>query len=233
MKLFIDSGVLLEMYQLSGPDLEELRKLVKLVETGKIELLLSQQVVDEFWRNREGVIADALKRFCESGAQASIPNIFRSYSVEAAELERAVAAVNVAVKDLEAKVNQDVAANTLGADEIILQLFAATLAEPTDAFVSAARRRVDIGNPPGKAECLGHAIKWEWLLNRGIQLDTTEIVILSTDSDYESQLIKGELKEYLRLDWAKRYPYCELRLERSLAKFLLREFPDTKLVDEA
>lgn len=179
MKLFIDTNILLEMYELSGPDLEELRKLVKLVETGKIELLLPQQVVDEFWRNREDVIADSLKQFRESGAQAKIPNIVRTYPGWL-KLRDAVAAVNKGVKDLEGKVKEDIAAKTLRADAIVLDLFrVSTAASIEDDIVAAARLRADIGNPPGKKGSLGDAICWEWLLRLGDDSADTEIVILS------------------------------------------------------
>lgn len=227
MKLFIDTSILLEIYQSAGPSLDEFRKLAELVETGKIELLLSQQVVDEFWRCREDVIADALRRFRESGAQATIPDFIRSYVVESADLSKAIAKVNAAVSDLDTKIQRDAAATALEADGIILGLFAAVPAEPTEAFVSAARRRTDMGNPPGDEGNLGGAINWEWLLNRGVSIDTTEIVILSGHGNFESQLVKGKLREFLRLDWSRRYPYCELRLEQSLAELLVRDFPAT------
>src|SRR5882757_3295608 len=97
MKVFIDTNILLDIYHLSGPDLEELRKLTKMVEKGKVELLVSQQVVDEFWRNRERVIADALKRFRESKATAQIPNIIRTYP-ESKDLREAVDKVNNIVR---------------------------------------------------------------------------------------------------------------------------------------
>ena len=232
MKLFIDTNILLEMYELSGPDLEELRKLVKLVETGKIELLLPQQVVDEFWRNREDVIADSLKQFRESGAQAKIPNIVRTYPGWL-KLRDAVAAVNKGVKDLEGKVKEDIAAKTLRADAIVLDLFrVSTAASIEDDIVAAARLRADIGNPPGKKGSLGDAICWEWLLRLGDDSADTEIVILSSDGDFESRLVRGEVKEFLAREWEALHPWCSLRLEKSLAVFLQREFPDIKLAEE-
>jgi predicted nucleic acid-binding protein len=48
MKVFIDTNILLDLYHMSGPDLEELGKLKKVLEKGKVELLLSNQVEDEF-----------------------------------------------------------------------------------------------------------------------------------------------------------------------------------------
>src|SRR5664280_1047333 len=212
MKLFIDSDIALEMYKSPGHDLEPFRTLVRLLEAGRIDLLLSQQVIDGFWRDRERVIADALSLVGGSGAQAGVPGACRSH-------------VNTAVK-------QDRAADTCEADRLAQQLFATALPESIEAFVSAARLRTDIGNPPGGPGRLGPAVNWEWLLNRGISLDTTEIVILSTDVDLVSPLVKGQLKEFLRLEWATRHPYCALRLEHSVEDLLLRDFPDVTRADE-
>jgi predicted nucleic acid-binding protein len=60
--LFIDTNILLSFYHLTSEDLEELRKLIALVGSKRIELVLTQQIKDEFKRNRSAKIADALKR---------------------------------------------------------------------------------------------------------------------------------------------------------------------------
>lgn len=231
--LFIDTNILLDMYGMTGPDLDELRQLVKLVEDGKVGLLLTQQVVDEFWRRREGVIADAMKRFGESRVRPTIPNLIRSYP-ESTDLKEAVARVNSIVKDLSDKANLDTASNSLKADEIILQLFeAAEIAPVAEGIVAASRLRADIGNPPGKRGSLGDAINWEWLLSLELEPATSELIILSADADFASELEGEKLREFLRVEWFARHPKCALRLERSLAKWLQRDFPEIKLTDEA
>ena len=60
MNIFIDTNVYLSFYHLSSDDLEELKKLVVLAREGKVVLLLPEQVIDEFRRNRAAKIADAL-----------------------------------------------------------------------------------------------------------------------------------------------------------------------------
>ena len=59
--LFIDTNILLSFYHLSSDDLEELRKLIALIDTGQITLVVTEQVKDEFFRNRGAKIADAMK----------------------------------------------------------------------------------------------------------------------------------------------------------------------------
>ena len=57
MNLFIDTNILLDFYRMSSGDLEEIRKIARLSANKKIRLLISDFVIDEFNRNREGVIA--------------------------------------------------------------------------------------------------------------------------------------------------------------------------------
>lgn len=232
MKVFIDTNILLDIYHLSGPDLEELRKLKKMVEKGKVELLVSKQVIDEFWRNRERIIADAMKRFRDSKASAQIPNIIRIYS-EAKELKEAVDKVNEIVKQLSDKATADIEADTLKSDEVIRELFSAIkVGAVSPSLIERAQLRSNVGNPPGKKDSLGDAINWEWLLEQKIEFWDDELIIISADGDYESELTKGKLKEYLLREWNDKKTGCELQLEKSLANFLKGKFPDIQLAEE-
>lgn len=232
MKVFIDTNILLDIYHLSGSDLEELRKLKKMVEKGKVELLVSKQIIDEFWRNRERVIADAMKRFRDSKASAQIPNIIRIYP-EAKELKEAVDKVNQIVKQLSDRAIADIEADTLKSDEVIKELFSAIkVGAVSPSLIERAQLRSNVGNPPGKKDSLGDAINWEWLLEQEIEFWDDELVIISADGDYESELTKGKPKEYLLREWNDKNIGCELQLEKSLADFLKAKFPDIQLEEE-
>jgi predicted nucleic acid-binding protein len=164
VRVLIDTNILLSFYDLSSADLDQLRKLVDLVKAGKIELLLPQQVVDEYWRNREGVIADAIKRFQQTKAQSTVPNVIRAYP-DAVKLKQAVNAVNQLVKDLTAQVREDIDASSLRADTLVEELFASAQVAPiSDEIIERAEKRCLVGNPPGKKGSFGDAINWEWLL---------------------------------------------------------------------
>ena len=80
MNVFIDTKIYLTFYHLSNEDLEELRKVFVLQKSSKISIWLPNQVVDEFNRNREGKIADALKRFKEEKLNNQIPQMVKEYS---------------------------------------------------------------------------------------------------------------------------------------------------------
>ena len=66
MHIFIDANIFLDFYRLSYGDLEELRKIAKLTENEKITLYLSELLVDEYSRNRENAIAQAVNQFKNS-----------------------------------------------------------------------------------------------------------------------------------------------------------------------
>jgi hypothetical protein len=232
MKVFIDANILLDIYQLSGPDLKELRKLKKMVETGHAQLLISSQVEDEFWRNRERVIADAMKRFKESKATAHIPNIMRDYP-ETRELRSAVEKVNSVVRQLNERATAEIESDSLKADEVIKELFSAfSIGKITTEMIELARLRADLGNPPGKKGSIGDAINWEWLLSQEMDFWEDELILISADGDFESELSKGQPREYLLREWSSKHPSSALILSKSLTDFLKSRFPDIRLAEE-
>lgn len=75
MNFFVDTNVLLAFYHLTSEDLEELRKLSVLLRENRAQLLLPDQVIDEFKRNREGKIADALRGLREQHLNLHFPQL--------------------------------------------------------------------------------------------------------------------------------------------------------------
>lgn len=229
MNIFIDTNILLNFYHLSGPDLDELLKVIKLAENKKLNVLVPMQVRDEFLRNRENVIRDALNQFAKTKAVSSVPNLVRT-NPKWPELRKAIQGVNDLVKELQEETNTEIADNKLKADEVIRSLF--TQCPPksiSSKVVERAKLRMALGNPPGKEESLGDAINWEWLL------DTlpakSDLTIISMDGDYESELKEGEPKQFLREEWAA-VKGGELRLFKGLPQFFEKCFPDVKLSGE-
>jgi predicted nucleic acid-binding protein len=62
MNLFLDTNIWLSFYHFSSDDLEELHKLAVLMDQGCLTLYMPRQVIDEFTRNRDVKIADAIKQ---------------------------------------------------------------------------------------------------------------------------------------------------------------------------
>jgi predicted nucleic acid-binding protein len=228
MRVFVDTNVLLNLYHLSGPDLDEVKKILKLAENKQIDLLVPQQVADEFWRNRERVIRDALDTFAKTKAQAFLPNIVR-VNPKSAELKKAVDLVNNLAKTLREETEQTIQEQKLAADKLVESLLEkCELIAPE--VVERARLRKQLGNPPGKADSLGDAVNWEWLLSKAEDWD--ELIVISTDGDFESELTPSEPKEFLRREWQKVTSIGSLSLYKGLPEFLKAHFPEIKLSDE-
>lgn len=228
MNIFVDTNILLGLYHLSGPDLEELKKIVKLAENNQITVHLPQQVVDEFWKNRERVIRDALDTFTKTKAVQFLPNIVRS-NPKANDLRKAVDQVNALAKTLREETEAEINENKLAADKIVESFLKQRKPVPPEVIQKAILRN-QLGNPPGKAGSLGDAINWEWLLSQADSFDDLKIV--SADSDFESELISGSPKEFLLREWEDIAPFGTLTLFKSLPEFLKTHFPEIKLADE-
>ena len=229
INVFLDTNILLDFYHLSGPDLDELQKIVELMGAGRLKLYAPKQVEDEFWRNREGVISDALKQFDETKAVSRIPNIVRGRK-EVECLSNAIDEVNKQAKDLKRMVESDINNNELKADSVIARLFGRAKTETVEnEIVKRAKLRVALENPPGKKGSLGDAICWEWLLEN--VADEENLTLVSSDGDYESVLTKGSIKDYLKREWEEKNG-GEIELHKNLPSFLGKYFPEIKLSGE-
>ena len=78
MNLFIDTNILLLFFDFTNEDLDQLDMLTELIRHEQIRLYMPEQVEDEFYRNREGKISDALKKFKES-IEVKYPHMCRPY----------------------------------------------------------------------------------------------------------------------------------------------------------
>jgi predicted nucleic acid-binding protein len=229
MYVFIDTNILLDIYHLSGPDLDELRKIEKLVSHKKIQICMCQQVEDEFWRNREGTIADAIKKFEKTKAEQTLPNLVRTH--EAIEgLRKIISEVNTLKNKILEDIKENIERNSFKADDVIKSLFRIAKPKPiSPEILQKARFRLDLGNPPGKKGSLGDAVNWEYLIET-IE-EGNDLIIISSDGDYESELRKERPKEFLEREW-KKLKKGSLELYKSLPAFLKKHFPEIKLAGE-
>ena len=77
--LFIDTNIYLKFYHFSNDDLEELNKLHVLLDNDNLELYLPEQVRNEFNRNRDTKLADALKTFNTAKLEFQFPQFCKEY----------------------------------------------------------------------------------------------------------------------------------------------------------
>ena len=65
MNVFIDTNILLKFFHYTNDELEALESVFVSQKKGKVNLCITGQIVDEFHRNRESKLKDAMKRFGE------------------------------------------------------------------------------------------------------------------------------------------------------------------------
>lgn len=228
MNLFVDANVLLGFFGLPPRELEELRKLLALIEEGDLTLWVPSNLQDEFERNRSRVLAEATRALKDSRLKVTFPEI----SSGLAERE----ALEEAVKDAQRKhsvllevLSSKIVARDLEADAIISALFEKAYAVASEGYVSAARDRRDMRRPPGKSDSLGDAVNWETLL--GAVPDQDDLHIVSADTDFRSPVQDSALHEYLAKEWFEK-KNSVAHLYRDLGSFSKAHFPELKLAGD-
>ncbi len=229
MNLFIDTNVFLSFYHLSNDDLEEIHKLAVLIDKKVVTLWLTQQVKDEFRRNRETKINDALKKLREHKTKPQFPQICKDYP-EYPVIRSLQKDYDRKISDLMECVNSDVRDGTLKADQKISELFdKAKYIETTEQLIAKARFRMDVRNPPGKDGSLGDAINWEGLL--AMVPSGQKLYLVADDKDYYSVLDENKLKEFLAEEWKQEKSEVVV-FYRRLSEFFKEHYPDIKLAAE-
>jgi predicted nucleic acid-binding protein len=229
MNLFIDTDIFLGFYHLSNEDLEELRKLSVLLKEKRITLFLPKQVIDEFTRNRESKIADALKRFREEKLNNQFPQICKEYN-EYETIREAIRQFEKANSDLLEKLIADIEARNLKADKSIKELFdTATVIDISVDILERAKNRYDLGNPPGKGKSYGDSVNWESLL--ATCPDCEDIYFITDDKDYFSEVSEDRFSSFLLDEWRERKK-SDLVFLRRLSSFFKENFPHIKMASE-
>lgn len=229
MKLFIDTNIYLKFYHFTSDELEELNKLIVLIDEDEIELLIPEQVINEFRRNREVKIADALKKLRGDNLEGTFPVFCKEYE-EFKKMNKAISEYQENKKALIDKLKTAIESYKLKADEVIEKLFAkAILIEITEGLIQRAKRRFDLGNPPGKNNSYGDAVNWESLM---LEVNYGEdLFFLSDDTDYFSKINNKNFNKYLSREWEE-IKNSKIVFYKSISDFFKENFPDIKLATE-
>lgn len=228
--LFIDTNVYLTFFSLAADDLEELKKLRVAIDNHQINLWLTDQVLDEFKRNREAKIAESLKHIKDLRPSTSSPAIARNLP-EFTTFVEARKEFDRTFNSLSEKLLEQIEDQSLAADEVIAELFgSATQVEITDQIFEAALRRSKIGNPPGKKKhTIGDEINWECLLAAGP--DMSDLHVVSGDGDFSSLIRPDRISEFLEAEWG-REKGRKVFLYSRLSEFFKEQFPGIELASE-
>jgi len=227
--VFIDTNILLSFYHYTSDDAEQLKIIVKLVQNNGLVLYLTEQVADEFNRNRESKVSAAIKDLEKWGKAPGIPRSMINYA-EAKAYQAAVSSVEKARSALIEQARKDAMARTLSADSLVADILkVATIIKRTDADISMAMARKAVGNPPGKKDSLGDQINWECLL-RGVPAGT-ELHVVSKDGDFSSTLFTGAPHQFLLDEWVGKNN-AQLHLHEELRPFLKAKYPGIQLATD-
>jgi predicted nucleic acid-binding protein len=223
MQLFIDTNILLSFYSLNQEDLAELHKLIDAIEREQITLLLTDQLIDEFNRNREQRIDGAIKSLRTQTFNPQFPQLCEDYS-EVELLRGALKQYEQAHATLTNKILIDIKAKNLKADRIIQSLFSSgkKLAANMN-ILDRARFRMGVGNPPGKNNSLGDAINWECLLDETPVGE--DLFFITGDKDYASALNEDEFSDFLLNEWYDK-KQTKIHFYKRLSGFCKEQFPE-------
>jgi hypothetical protein len=160
--LFIDTNIYLEFYQYSNSSLDSLAQLSDSLEKKHFELLVNQQLKDEFSKNRASRIKQAFEEYKKINCSQKIPTLFNNEIECVNELHLTKQNYEKAYAALLSKIQQGVLNETLKADLIINKIFQASQdIKINDEIYKKAIKRMRCHNPPGKANDLGDALHWE------------------------------------------------------------------------
>jgi predicted nucleic acid-binding protein len=227
LNIFIDTNIYLTFYHYTGEDLEELKKLSVAIKSKDIKLYVTEQVKNEFRRNREAKIADALKRFSEQNLSSQFPQMCKEYE-EYKHLRAAIRQYEETKDKILQKLRSDAEQSSLGADEVISELFsgAETLVS-NEKVLAAATMRMKLGNPPGKNGSYGDAINWETLLAK---TPNEDLYLVTEDKDYISPVSENRLCQFLEEEWQAKK--SKIFFYRKLSHFFRDKFPRIKIASE-
>ncbi len=227
--LFIDTNVYLTFYSYTNETLNELKKIIALVNSENINLYLPEQTKNEFYRNREVKISDSLSKLKDVNMNNQFPMICHSYE-EYEEIKNAIKQFNTNKSKLQKKIQHDAEKGTLLADDILNQIIEKAINIQTNQnTLNSAIVRFDVGNPPGKDKSYGDAINWECLLSETPNYE--DLYFISEDKDYYSKLNNKNFNEFLSKEWNQK-KNSKIVHYKTLSSFIKEHYPNIEITEE-
>lgn len=142
-----------------------LKDIITLIKEGKIKLIITQQLINEFYRNRETKLSSSLNTIKDlKKIDFKIP-AFCSNIKSIKEIRNKLDDVEKLSQEAYDELTEDSKNNVLEVDKLVEEIFNNTkIITISDSIIERARNRFDLGNPPGKNKSYGDAINWEILL---------------------------------------------------------------------
>lgn len=231
MHIFIDANIYLGFFETASDSLLDLDKLATLLTQEKdTKLWLPDQIKREFWKNRDGSVADALKEFTKSSGLGPVPRLVEE-DPEFSELKKLSGQLESKKREMVARLRSEVATEKTKADEWVRKLFSlAKEINTSGAIMMQAHERALRHTPPGKQDGLGDRLAWVALLTA--LPENANLHIISNDGDYGGELEKDEIHPYLKFEWEKKKNGGNVKLWKRASQFLATHFPDAKTAIE-
>jgi predicted nucleic acid-binding protein len=221
MHVFIDTNILLNFFHFSKEEIDALSTVFASHEHGAATVYLTEQVCDEFLRNRENKIKDALKKFNDVKFAAQLPAFMKQYE-EFEQIRQKSLELQTLIKEISKKVDLDVVEARLIPDTLIKEIFERrNPIETSTELFAKAQMRMALGNPPGKNASIGDAVNWLALL--GAVPEGQALHIISEDGDFYSVLDENRAHPFLMREW-KKQKNAEIFVYRTLSLFLKEHF---------
>jgi predicted nucleic acid-binding protein len=221
MHVFIDTNILLNFFHFTKEDIDALSNVFASHEHGAATVHLTEQVCDEFLRNRENKIKDALKKFKDVKFSAQLPAFMKQYEEYELIQQKSVELQELA-KVISQKVDVDVIENGLLTDTLIKDIFNKShpIATTPELF-GKAHMRMSLGNPPGKNGSMGDAVNWTALLDAVPNGENLHVI--SEDGDFYSVIDENRPHPFLKQEWKKK-KHADVFVYRTLSSFLKMHF---------
>ena len=221
MHVFIDTNILLNFFHFSNEELDSLNDVFASHKNGSAKVYLTEQVCDEFKRNREGKIKDAMGKFQDVKFTPKLPSFMKKYN-EYEEIKKFSSEIQQRVNSINLKIEKDVKNSTLAADSVIDNILKnSAISKRTGVSLEKASLRMSIGNPPGKKGSIGDAINWEILLD--VVESGKDLHIISADGDFYSQIYEDLPNPFLSEEWGKK-KNSKLFVYKNLSSFMKKHF---------
>lgn len=221
MHVFIDTNILLNFFYFTKDELDALNNVFASHEHGSATVYLTEQVSNEFRRNREMKIREALKKFKEINFALQAPSFLKGYE-EYEKLRKLSADLQENQASILKNAMKDILEGNLVADRLIGSILKISkIREVSQKIFEEASKRVSLGNPPGKNGSLGDAVNWIILLD---SVPTgADLHIISEDNDFYSAINEQGPHPFLAEEWRQKKK-ASLRVYRTLSAFMKEHF---------
>lgn len=233
LHIFIDTNIFLNFYSFSNDHLSKLEELTKLTEKKEIKLYITRQVVDEFQRQREAKLKETIKHIENFVTNFASPEVCREMP-EMSTIQKRLKIIGSLQKKLSTNLFKKIKNKSLPADKLITKIFKSNeIIEISDHIFNQAKRRVELGNPPGKNYSYGDAINWELLLEKVPQFHLgtrKEFYLITTDTDFTSKLDGNDISDFLKQEWKLKVK-TKIIYYSSISGFLKDKFESSKITE--